>query len=241
MACRTTRSSLGPLSILSVRPFGSGPASLSVRSSEAEDNSHHQKRTPTEARERTYAQKIRDEFYEKERKRLPGILRKVENALDEAEQDNYGEFRGLNNFRHTKLPRGTSAKSAKVQLGGLICKRHALRHGFHRLDQMLRNNELGKSIMGRDTNQALSLAQARRILIQFWCYGRSTLYENLKREEDLRQNSDQGSVDNHRPREAEFLAKIDIRQQIADDFARELRLKIPALVDDLGSTSPTKP
>lgn len=188
-----------------------------------------QKRKLTVAGERTYAQKIRDEFYEKERKRLPSILRKVEKSLEEAEHDIHGEFRGLNIFRQTKLLRGTSTKSANLQICGLICKRHALRHGFHRLHQMLRNNELGKSILGQDTNQALSLAQARNILIQFWCYGRSTLYENIMREEDIQQMSNKGTVHNRRPREAGFLAKIDIRQRIADDFVSELRLKIPAL------------
>ena len=233
MGLRRKRPCFGSLPVFSGRPVGSGSASL--RSFEADDlgapgpTTYPQKRSLTTAGERTYAQKIRDEFYEKERKRLPSILRKVERALAEAEQDNYGEFRGLTIFQQTKLHRGTSARKARLQFCDLICKRHALRHGFHRLHQMLRNNELGKSIMGRDTNQALSLAQARNILIQFWCYGRSTLYENIMREEDVQQKSNKGTVDNRRHREVEFLAKIDIRHQIADDFASELRLKIPAL------------
>ena len=179
--------------------------------------------------ERTYAQKIRDEFYKNELLRLPGILQQVEERLTEAERDKYGEFRGLAIFREKRLPRNTSAKSAKLHLRSLITKRHALRHGFHKLHQMVRHNKLGKSIMGRETNQVLNVHEARDILIQFWCYGRSQLYEHLQQEEYLRGLNKDDSDGNVKPREIKFLTKIDVRQQIADDFANELRRKIPVL------------
>jgi len=261
---KTSPCSIDPFRIFSCRPIGSESRTSAASSQEYKaydvvSNEQPPNPEPSSAaissnismqRERTYAQKIRDEFLERERKRLPGILRKVEKSLAEPEQDKYGEFRGLVIFRERSMPRGASIKSAKRQLSALISKRHALRHGFHRLTHMRKNNELGKSILGHETDQVLNVPQARIILNQFWCFGRSKMYEHLKREEDLRrQNRQKQGLEQHTIGNGTLLSsigsrtKIDIRPHIVEDFARELRRRVPELkvIDEEGGEESVYP
>jgi len=164
------------------------------------------------------------------------MLRQVEKHLKEAEMDKYGEFRGLEIYRLKCMHRGASIKGARKKLVGFIGKRHALRHGFHKLRYMVNaNNDLAKSIFGRDSNIIITVVQARVILSQFWCYGRSKIYEQLVREEELqRQNGHLA------PSPQQLILrtrKVDVRDFQLQSFAQELKEKIPAFKElDDGST-----
>lgn len=189
---------------------------------------------PNFKREKTYAQKIRDEFYEKERKRLPEILKEVEQILENPEKDPYGEFRGLRTYHEESLHRGASIKSAKKKLSAMIGKRHALRHGYHKLRHMLKGNQLAKSILGRDTDQSINVPQARIILNQFWCYGRSKVYEHLMREEEIRR---QTKLFLHQALEGPRIRRIDCTNQQLHSFAQELKQKLPELMESGDNTN----
>jgi len=189
----------------------------------------------TSKREKTYGQKIRAAFYENERRRLPAILKQVEQILAEPEKEPYGEFRGLDIFRERSMHRGATVRSAKKKFSALIGKRHAMRHGHHKLRHMMNCHQLAPSIFGRNTDIFINVQQARIILNQFWCYGRSRVYEHLKHEEELRRQK-------RREMQKNGLAPpvrtwINTKELELEDFSRELKRKLNRDLESVESTN----
>lgn len=189
----------------------------------------------TSKREKTYGQKIRAAFYENERRRLPAILKQVEQILAEPEKEPYGEFRGLDIFRERSMHRGATVRSAKKKFSAMIGKRHAMRHGHHKLRHMMNCNQLAPSIFGRNTDIRINVQQARIILNQFWCYGRSRVYEHLKHEEELRRQK-------RREMQKKGLAPpvrtwINTKELELEDFSRELKTKLNREQESAESTN----